>query len=119
MNRRKFLKKAAVVSAAVVLLLASSLTQAADSAGPVTVLITYHSISGNTEKMAQGVAEGAKAVPALDSLRNNRQYRPTRRRWRQQDIHGLYPRQCTRPVGCFANLGFMETSALAKFVRGI
>jgi NAD(P)H dehydrogenase (quinone) len=28
----------------------------------VTVLITYHSVTGNTEKMAQGVAEGAKAV---------------------------------------------------------
>jgi len=27
------------------------------------VLIAYHSVTGNTEKMAQGVAEGAKAVP--------------------------------------------------------
>jgi NAD(P)H dehydrogenase (quinone) len=30
----------------------------------VTVLVVYHSASGNTEKMAQGVAEGAKAVSA-------------------------------------------------------
>jgi NAD(P)H dehydrogenase (quinone) len=29
---------------------------------PVTVLVTYHSATGNTGKMAQGVAEGAKAV---------------------------------------------------------
>jgi len=29
----------------------------------VTVLVTYHSLSGNTEKMAQGVAEGVKTVP--------------------------------------------------------
>jgi NAD(P)H dehydrogenase (quinone) len=28
----------------------------------VKVLIAYHSVTGNTEKMAQGVAEGAKSV---------------------------------------------------------
>jgi NAD(P)H dehydrogenase (quinone) len=27
------------------------------------VLVTYHSMTGNTEKMGQGVADGAKAVP--------------------------------------------------------
>jgi NAD(P)H dehydrogenase (quinone) len=63
MNNREFLKKVRIASAAAVLLLASSPTQAADSAASVTVLITYHSVSGNTEKMAQGVAEGAKGVP--------------------------------------------------------
>ena len=64
MNRREFLKKARVASAAAVLLLASSPTQAADPTTAVTVLITYHSVSGNTEKIAQGVAEGTKAVPS-------------------------------------------------------
>jgi NAD(P)H dehydrogenase (quinone) len=34
----------------------------------VTVLITYHSATGNTEKMAQGVAEGAKAVPGTNVI---------------------------------------------------
>ena len=63
MHRRQFLKKVWVASVAAVLLLAGSPTQAADPAAPVIVLITYHSVSGNTEKMAQGVAEGAKAVP--------------------------------------------------------
>ena len=29
----------------------------------VTVLVAYHSLSGNTERMAEAVAEGAKAVP--------------------------------------------------------
>lgn len=29
----------------------------------VTVLVAYHSVTGNTERMAQGVAEGAKGVP--------------------------------------------------------
>ncbi len=29
----------------------------------VKVLVTYHSISGNTERMAEAVAEGAKSVP--------------------------------------------------------
>ena len=46
---------------AAVSLLGSSPTQAADPQ-PVTVLVVYHSASGNTEKMAHGVAEGAKAV---------------------------------------------------------
>src|SRR5215471_13279406 len=62
MNRREFLKKPRIAVAAVVLLLAGSTTQAADSVSSVTVLIAYHSASGNTEKMAQGVAEGAKSV---------------------------------------------------------
>ena len=30
---------------------------------PISVLVAYHSASGNTEKMAQGVADGAKVVP--------------------------------------------------------
>ncbi len=61
MNRREFLKRAGVLSAAVILALYSSPSDAADPQ-PVTVLVTYHSASGNTEKMAQAVAEGAKAV---------------------------------------------------------
>jgi NAD(P)H dehydrogenase (quinone) len=61
MNRREFLQEAGNVVLAAVFLLGSSTTQAAD-APPVTVLVVYHSASGNTEKMAQGVAEGAKAV---------------------------------------------------------
>jgi NAD(P)H dehydrogenase (quinone) len=30
---------------------------------PVKVLVTYHSLSGNTERMAEAVVEGAKSVP--------------------------------------------------------
>ena len=30
---------------------------------PVTVLVTYHSLTGNTERMAEAVVEGAKSVP--------------------------------------------------------
>lgn len=61
MNRRKFLRQAGVLFAAVVPALYGSPVKAADPQ-PVTVLVTYHSATGNTEKMAQGVAEGAKAV---------------------------------------------------------
>ena len=61
MNRREFLKAAGVVFAAVVLALYSNPGHAADPPS-VTVLVTYHSSTSNTEKMAQGVAEGAKAV---------------------------------------------------------
>jgi NAD(P)H dehydrogenase (quinone) len=61
MNRREFLKAAGVVFAAVVLTLYGNPGHAADPPS-VTVLVTYHSSTSNTEKMAQGVAEGAKAV---------------------------------------------------------
>jgi NAD(P)H dehydrogenase (quinone) len=61
MNRREFLKRTGVLSAAVILALYCSPSDAADPQ-PVIVLVTYHSATGNTEKMAQGVAEGAKAV---------------------------------------------------------
>jgi NAD(P)H dehydrogenase (quinone) len=60
MNRRECLKSW-FLSAAVILALYGTLSDAADPQ-PVTVLVTYHSASGNTEKMAQAVAEGAKAV---------------------------------------------------------
>ena len=62
MNRRELLQKSRSGALVIVLLLAGSPTQAADSVSSVTVLIAYHSVTGNTEKMAQGVAEGAKAV---------------------------------------------------------
>jgi NAD(P)H dehydrogenase (quinone) len=41
--------------------LGGSPAQAAD-AQPVTVLVVYHSASGNTQEMAKEVADGAKAV---------------------------------------------------------
>ena len=62
MITRELLKAGGVVLAAVVMMLSSNVGHAADTSS-VAVLVTYHSSSGNTEKMAQGVAEGAKAVP--------------------------------------------------------
>ena len=62
MNRRECLKRVGVLSTALFLALYGSRSDAADSQ-PVTVLVTYHSASGNTEKMAQAVTKGAKAVP--------------------------------------------------------
>ena len=61
MNRRDYLKAGGALSAAATVALYSSPGHAADPQ-PVTVLVTYHSVTGNTEKMAQGVVEGAKAV---------------------------------------------------------
>jgi NAD(P)H dehydrogenase (quinone) len=61
MRRRELLRGFAVLSTAAVLLAShSSASGAADP--PILVLVTYHSATGNTEKMAQGVAEGAKTV---------------------------------------------------------
>jgi NAD(P)H dehydrogenase (quinone) len=62
MNKRKFLKQAGAASVAAGLVLASRSSQAQTPAGDVKVLIVYHSVTGNTEKMAQGVAEGANGV---------------------------------------------------------
>jgi NAD(P)H dehydrogenase (quinone) len=45
------------------LLLSGERFVAADQPDPIAVLVTYHSLSGNTEKMARAVAEGAKSVP--------------------------------------------------------
>jgi len=61
MNRRDALKTLGVLSAAAILSLYGSFVGIADSQS-VTVLVTYHSASGNTEKMAQGVVEGVKVV---------------------------------------------------------
>ena len=61
MNGREFLKSAGVLCTVAVLALYASPGDAADPA-PLIVLVTYHSATGNTEKMAQGVAEGAKTV---------------------------------------------------------
>jgi NAD(P)H dehydrogenase (quinone) len=36
---------------------------AGEPPGTIRVLVAYHSVTGNTEKMAQGVAEGVKSVP--------------------------------------------------------
>lgn len=46
-----------------VLLFSGGSAFAEDPHGSVVVLVTYHSLSGNTEKMAQAVAAGARAVP--------------------------------------------------------
>jgi len=54
-------KTLGVLSAAAILSLYGSFVDIADSQS-VTVLVTCHSASGNTEKMAQGVAEGVKVV---------------------------------------------------------
>lgn len=62
MNTRKFRKQFGISLGAVVLSFTCSPAQAADSVVSPSVLIVYHSASGNTEKMAQAVAEGAKAI---------------------------------------------------------
>ena len=49
-------------------LLAVGAARAQGAAVAVNVLVAYHSVTGNTEKMAQGVAEGAKEVPGANSL---------------------------------------------------
>jgi NAD(P)H dehydrogenase (quinone) len=68
MNRRDLLKDAGIAAAASSLFVASSGRAEAQAvqASPVTVLIAYHSVTGNTEKMAQGVAEGCRGVAGTE-----------------------------------------------------
>jgi NAD(P)H dehydrogenase (quinone) len=61
MMRPVMLKSGACLSAVIALFLWSDFASSAH-AQSVTVLVTYHSATGNTEKMAQGVADGARAV---------------------------------------------------------
>jgi NAD(P)H dehydrogenase (quinone) len=58
---------AVALSAVAVLLFYGSAVNAADSTA-VSVLVVYHSASGNTEKMAQGVVDGAKAVSGVNVI---------------------------------------------------
>jgi NAD(P)H dehydrogenase (quinone) len=62
MDKRSFLKEAGAASLAASVLLASRSSQAQTPSGQVKLLIAYHSVTGNTEKMAQGVSDGAKSV---------------------------------------------------------
>jgi len=43
-------------------------TFAQEPAPPVKILVTYHSLSGNTERMAEAVVDGAKTVPGTEVL---------------------------------------------------
>ena len=68
MNKRKFLRQAGAASVAAGLVLASRSSEAQAPAADTKVLIVYHSVTGNTEKMAQGVAEGATGVSGISIL---------------------------------------------------
>ncbi|MDH4237688.1 MAG: NAD(P)H-dependent oxidoreductase [Nitrospira sp.] len=41
----------------------ASWSWAEEAPPPIKVLVTYHSVSGNTERMAEAVVEGVKSVP--------------------------------------------------------
>jgi NAD(P)H dehydrogenase (quinone) len=62
MDKRSFLKEAGAASLAAGVLLTGRSSQAQIASDQAKVLIAYHSVTGNTEKMAQGVADGAKSV---------------------------------------------------------
>ena len=67
MNRRGFLKVVGVLSATLTLALYSGPGHAADLQ-PTTVLVTFHSGSGNTEKMARESQTGPRASRAPPSF---------------------------------------------------
>ncbi|HEY7531339.1 MAG TPA: NAD(P)H-dependent oxidoreductase [Nitrospiraceae bacterium] len=45
-----------------------SWTWAEEGPRQVKVLVTYHSLSGNTERMAEAVADGARSIPGTEVL---------------------------------------------------
>ena len=68
MNRRGCCVKMAVVLFAVAVpLFYASAVNAADPPA-ARLLVVYHSASGNTEKMAEGVVDGAKAVSGVNVI---------------------------------------------------
>ncbi len=60
MHRSTFLSAALIGSS---LVLMPGFTEASELPQRVHVLIAYHSMTGHTEKMAQGIMDGAKTVP--------------------------------------------------------
>jgi NAD(P)H dehydrogenase (quinone) len=68
MDKRSFLQQAGAASVAAGALLASRPARAQASSSELNILIAYHSVTGNTEKMAQGVADGAKSVSGTNVL---------------------------------------------------
>jgi NAD(P)H dehydrogenase (quinone) len=66
MERHRRLKKL-ILLASVPLAFCSSPAYAADPTA-ISVLVVYHSASGNTEKMAQGIVDGAKAVSGVNAV---------------------------------------------------
>jgi len=70
MNRRELMKDVGIATGAASLL-AVGAARAQGAAVAVNVLVAYHSVTGNTEKMAQGVAEGAKEVQGANVVIKN------------------------------------------------
>ena len=62
MTRRAALKRVGMLAVAATLALYASPGDAADP-GPTNVLVTYHSVTGNTEKMAQEWPTGRRPSP--------------------------------------------------------
>jgi NAD(P)H dehydrogenase (quinone) len=63
MFEQRFLAQGLVGACIAALLLVSMPALAADEPLAFAVLVTYHSRTGNTEKMARAVVDGAKTVP--------------------------------------------------------
>lgn len=63
MFEKRFSARGLVGASVAALLLVSTPALAADEPLPFAVLVTYHSRTGNTEKMARAVVDGAKSVP--------------------------------------------------------
>jgi NAD(P)H dehydrogenase (quinone) len=68
MDKRSFLQQAGAASVAAGVLFASRSARAQASGNELNVLIAYHSVTGNTEKMAQGVADGVKSVSGTNAV---------------------------------------------------
>src|SRR5262249_61450873 len=68
MNRRELLRDVGVAAAVASPVLAGSASQEQVPIGRLNVLVAYHSVTRNTEKMAQGVAEGANAISETNAL---------------------------------------------------
>ena len=68
-ERRTFMSRCLLRSLSISVALVLALGYATGAvAETVSVLVVYHSATGNTEKMAQGVAEGVKSVAGANAV---------------------------------------------------
>lgn len=68
MNRKKIMSDGSCIILAIIWTAVAWPAWADEAQPSVKVLVAYHSLSGNTERMAEAVAEGAKSVVGTEVL---------------------------------------------------
>jgi NAD(P)H dehydrogenase (quinone) len=68
LKQKNIMSGGSCIILAIIWIAVASPAWADDAQPPVKVLVAYHSMTGNTERMAEAVAEGAKSVVGTDVM---------------------------------------------------